>query len=173
MQILRRISTLLQRVIRALRPSACVLLVGCAVLSACSKPDYHTADGGSGRFADARGKWLLINYWAEWCKPCIEEMPALLRFQQQHRDQVLLLTVNYDAAQGDALQQQIYKVHLELPVLLEDPSALLGFNRPDALPMTVVIDPAGNIRETLQGAQTDATLAQMIGAAPAPVKNTP
>jgi thiol-disulfide isomerase/thioredoxin len=133
-----------------------------SALTACSKPDYHTADGGSGRFADARGKWLLINYWAEWCKPCIEELPALNRFQQQHRDRVLLLTVNYDGAQGASLQQQIAKLGIELPVLIEDPAPRLGVPRPDALPTTLVFDRDGKLHQTLQGAQTLATLSAAI-----------
>ncbi len=143
------------------------------VLSDCSKPDYHTADGASGRFADARGKWLLINYWADWCKPCIEEMPELNRFQQQQRDRVLLLTVNYDGAQGQSLQQQIKKLGIALPVLLDDPAPLLHFQRPDALPTTFVFDPDGKLRETLQGGQTTATLATAIGENREPVKKTP
>ena len=142
-------------------------------LSACSKPDYRTADGASGRFADARGKWLLINYWAEWCKPCIEEMPALNRFQQQHRDRVLLLTVNYDGAQGESLRQQIAKLGVELPVLLDDPAPLLNFPRPDALPTTLVFAPDGALRQTLQGAQTAATLAAAIDVSLEPMKNAP
>lgn len=148
--------------------SACLSL-----LTACSRPDYHTADGGSGRFADARGKWLLINYWAEWCKPCIEEMPALNRFQQQHRDRVLLLTVNYDGAQGESLRQQIAKLGVELPVLLDDPAPQLDFPHPDALPTTLVFAPDGKLRETLQGAQTAATLAAAIGSPQEPEKNAP
>ena len=126
--------------------------------------DYRTAAGASGNFAAARGRWLLINYWAQWCRPCIAEMPALQRFQQSHRDTVLLLTVNYDGAQGAALQQQMAKVAVALPVLLDDPAPQLGFTRPDVLPTTFVFDPAGALRTTLQGEQTEATLAAAIAA---------
>ncbi|HET8711712.1 MAG TPA: TlpA disulfide reductase family protein [Spongiibacteraceae bacterium] len=153
------------------RTAKILIIVTCmGLLSACSKPDYHTADGGSGRFADARGKWLLINYWAEWCKPCLKEMPELRRFQQQYADKALLLTVNYDGAQGQALQQQIAKIGIKLPVLLEDPAARLGTSRPDVLPTTLIFDPQGKLHETLQGEQTLDTLAAAIGAQP--VKNS-
>ena len=147
------------------------VLVCCAFLYGCNKPDYRTAAGDSGNFADARGKWLLINYWAEWCKPCIEEMSELNRFQQQQRERALLLTVNYDGAQGDALQQQIAKLHIEVPVLLDDPAPQLGFTRPTALPTTLVFDPEGKLRHTLQGPQTRASLNALIDAAP--LKNRP
>lgn len=140
-----------------------LILLGClSVLSGCSKSDYETADGGSGRFADTRGKWLLINYWAEWCKPCIEEMPELHRFQQEQRERAVLFTVNYDGVQGQSLQQQIKKIGIELPVLLQDPATTLKFARPDALPTTFVFDPEGVLRHTLHGPQTAATLAATL-----------
>lgn len=141
---------------------ALIVFVSLVAISGCSKPDYETADGHSGRFADTRGKWLFINYWAEWCKPCIEEMPELHRFQQEQREHVLLLTVNYDGVQGPALQQQIKKIGIALPVLLHDPASALGFQRPDALPTTLVFDPEGVLRQTLQGPQTASTLAAII-----------
>ncbi len=147
---------------------ALIFLCCLSVLPGCSKPDYETADGGSGRFADTRGKWLLINYWAEWCKPCIEEMPELHRFQQEQRDRAVLFTVNYDGVQGQSLQQQIKKIGIKLPVLLQDPSSVLKFTRPDALPATFVIDPQGVLRQTLHGPQTAATLAAALDTASQP-----
>ena len=50
------------------------------ILSACSEPDYRLVDGGSGRVDDFLGKWLIVNYWADWCPPCIKEMPELENF---------------------------------------------------------------------------------------------
>jgi thiol-disulfide isomerase/thioredoxin len=151
-----------------LRKPALLALSLCALLTACSKPDYHTVDGGNGRFADLRGKWLLINYWAEWCKPCIEEIPELNRFDRQFAAQATVLAVNYDNAQGEQLQQQIKKLQIELPVLQQDPSAQLGYQRPDALPTTLVFDPEGQLKATLVGPQTMATLAAAIGASTTP-----
>lgn len=141
---------------------ALIILACIGALSACSKPDYHTADGGNGRFADARGKWLLINYWAEWCKPCVEELPELQRFQHQYADRVVLLTVNYDGVRGRSLQQQIAKLAIELPVLLDDPASLLGVQRPQTLPTTLVFTPDGTFHQTLEGAQTVTTLAAAV-----------
>ncbi len=41
---------------------------------------------GTGRIADYRGKWVLVNFWASWCEPCRTEAPLLERFQQQNAD---------------------------------------------------------------------------------------
>jgi len=151
----------------ALKSIASIAL--CSVLLAgCSKPDYKTADGSTGDFKDLRGKWLVINYWAEWCKPCIEELPELTAFQREYENSVTVLTVNYDGALGDALRQQIEKLRVELPVLLLDPAAQLGYKRPDALPTTLIITPEGELKDTLIGPQTVATLAAAMGPTESP-----
>jgi thiol-disulfide isomerase/thioredoxin len=135
----------------------------CALICACSKPDYRTLDGGSGRFDDLRGRWILVNYWAAWCTPCIKEIPELNRFQRQFAAQAAVFTVNFDGAKDAQLQQQASKLHLELPILLDDPAARLGYARPDALPSTFVIGPDGRLKQVLQGEQTVASLATAIG----------
>jgi thiol-disulfide isomerase/thioredoxin len=142
----------------------------CILISACGKADYQTVDGNSGRFADLRGRWVLINYWASWCEPCIKEIPELNRFNQQYSAQAAVFAVNFDGIKGAELQQQAAKLKFALPVLSDDPAALLGYRRPEALPSTFVFGPDGKLKQVLQGEQTVASLAAAIGidsAAPA------
>src|SRR5690606_22059392 len=76
------------------------------LLSACGgKPEFETLSGDKGRFEDFRGRWLLINYWAEWCAPCIKEMPELKKFSDTYGQQAVILTVNFDGASGDTLRE--------------------------------------------------------------------
>ena len=89
-------------------------LYGCS-----SEPPAALADGGSIRFSDLTGRWVIINYWAEWCAPCRDEIPELnelyaRQFEQGelvesgntavvvHRSEApaMVLGVNYDAVQG-------------------------------------------------------------------------
>jgi thiol-disulfide isomerase/thioredoxin len=132
-------------------------------LSACgTKPDFETLDGDSGRFSDYRGRWVLVNYWAEWCKPCIVELPELKKFSDTHAGQAVVLTVNFDGADGDTLREQVRKLNIEVPVLLNDPAPLLGIERPQGLPTTFVFDPQGKLTATLAGEQTAESLAAAI-----------
>ena len=60
-------------------------------------PDFEltTLDGKTVRLSDFRGKGVLINFWASWCKPCRDEMPAIQRVYERHRDKGLeVLAVN-------------------------------------------------------------------------------
>lgn len=145
--------------IRQAYKSATWLLCLCALLSACSKPDFHTTDGASGNFADLRGKWLFVNYWAQWCAPCIKEIPELNRFQRQYAAQANVFAVNYDNASGAELQQQVKKLAIELRVFEQDPAPQLGYKRTDVLPVTYVFNPEGKLTATLNGPQTVEALA--------------
>lgn len=140
------------------------ILVLCGLLGACGKPDYHTIDGQSGRFADFRDRWILVNYWAEWCKPCIAELPELNRFAQEFGDRAQVFAVNFDGLEGTELQQQVERLNIAVPVLVEDPAGRFGYQRPQALPTTFVIGPDGQVKKVLQGEQTVATLRAAIGA---------
>lgn len=106
---------------------------------------------------DQRGNWVVVNYWAEWCKPCIQEIPELNRLAQEN-SQVKVFGVNYDGLTGEELQTQAEALGIRFDLLQEDPAAQLGVPRPVVLPTTLVLDPEGNLSTTLLGPQTLASL---------------
>jgi thiol-disulfide isomerase/thioredoxin len=108
---------------------------------------------------DLHGQWVVINYWAQWCKPCIQEIPELNALDQKF-SQVTVLGVNYDGASGSELEQQRQALGVEFAVLSEDPAAELGTARPVVLPTTLILDPAGTLVATLVGPQTFESLAE-------------
>lgn len=140
----------------------------CGLLSGCGKADYQTLDGHEGRFKDLQGRWVLINYWASWCEPCIKEIPELNQFAQQQGDKVAVFAVNFDGIQGAQLQEQVAKLKFAIPVLTADPAVTLGYERPQALPSTFVFSPDGKLKQVLQGEQTVSSLGAAIGAPAAP-----
>lgn len=109
-----------------------------------------------------KGKWVVINYWAKWCKPCIKEIPELNALASRYA-QVAVLGVNYDGATGDDLQQQIDQLGVAFPTLLLEPSAELGLPLPSVLPTTLIMDPDGKLVQTLVGPQTLESLALATG----------
>jgi thiol-disulfide isomerase/thioredoxin len=147
-----------------MRPFLISALLLCGLLSGCGKADYQTHDGNSGRFADLHGRWILINYWASWCEPCIKEIPELNQFAKQHGDKAAVFAVNFDGVQGEQLREQVAKLQFAIPVLVTDPATTLGYDRPQALPSTFVFGPDGKLKQVLQGEQTVASLSAAIGA---------
>lgn len=117
------------------------------------KADHGEASNGW------RGHWLVINYWAEWCGPCHAEIPELNALQERLKGSgVRLLGISFDGLQGQALEKARRAMGIAFPVPPNDPAASLQLPRPEGLPMTYLIDPQGQLREQLPGAQTAAGL---------------
>lgn len=104
------------------------------------------------------GKIVFINYWAEWCKPCREEIPELNRFYQDHRQRVDLYGVNFDGLQGEALAGQEQALGIAFPTLAVDPAPYLQLPPPAGLPHTLVLDGNNQLVLQLQGQQTRESL---------------
>ena len=132
------------------------------ILSACSGPDYRLVDGNTGHLDDFLGKWLVVNYWADWCPPCIKEMPELTNFYNSNKDSVLVLAYNFDRLEGEELSNQIERFGVDIPSITNDPGLLFGWESPPSLPATYIITPEGKLLHTLIGPQTQEGLEEYI-----------
>ena len=132
------------------------------ILISCSEPDYRLVDGSSGKLDDFLGRWLIVNYWADWCPPCIKEMPELENFYNDNEDRALVLTYNFDRLEGEELQSQIIRFKVNVPSILTDPGILFGWEAPPSLPATYIINPEGILIHTLIGPQTQESLEALI-----------
>jgi len=107
--------------------------------------------------ASLKGKWVLVSFWATWCRPCVEEMPKLIRFYEQHpRDRFEILAVHSeDGGASFAAIRPAYDrfvkgpwggQSLPFPMLFDSTGntqkKVWGIN---AYPTTLLIDPAGNL----------------------------
>jgi thiol-disulfide isomerase/thioredoxin len=132
------------------------------LLTGCQPPAAET--GNAALLESLRGQWVVINYWAKWCKPCIEEIPELNELDHLH-DDITVLGVNYDGATGEDLATQLRDLNVAFPTLDEDPAELLGQPRPSVLPTTLIINPEGELVSSLVGPQTlESLLAATRGA---------
>ena len=159
---------------RTLRASLWGLLLSAVmVLAACAdgapKHPLRLFDGGMTSPSQWQGQWVLINYWADWCGPCREEVPELNHLNGSD-DGFTVLGVNYDYLQGGELQASIDALGITFPTLLDDPQMILGYDEATVLPMTVVIAPDGALHRVLVGPQTADTL---LAAKAEPAQPTP
>ncbi|MCO1334041.1 TlpA family protein disulfide reductase [Microbulbifer sp. OS29] len=105
-----------------------------------------------GEPVNTSGKILLVNYWAEWCKPCREEVPVLNQLNQRNEN-IVVIGVNFDALSAAEIQVQAEKLGIEFPVLASEPLGRWGQPKPEVLPSTFIIGADGQWRKTLVGPQ--------------------
>ena len=134
-----------------------------AGVSGCdAQPTLRFADGSTQALDAWQGRWLVVNYWAEWCAPCWAEVEELNALNEDQALAAAVIGVNFDGIEGEALERLVAKMDIRFPVALDDPRAIWAYERPQVLPMTVIIGPDGDLRSQLQGPQTlDSLLAAM------------
>jgi cytochrome c biogenesis protein CcmG, thiol:disulfide interchange protein DsbE len=93
------------------------------------------------------GKVIVINFWATWCAPCREEMPAIDRFYRRYRDRGLeIVAISLDDA-ADAEKVRDVMRQYAFPAAIGAQSRYSGLGRIWRIPMTFVIDREGRLRE--------------------------
>ncbi len=133
------------------------------VTAASADAMFEDMNGKTTLFSDLQGKWVLINYWASWCKTCIEEIPQINHFYKNHKNNDLaLFAVNYDALPLEKQQKLIRKLNILYPSLKEDPSMELELGDIRGLPATFIFNPQGQLSMTLYGGQTVKSLEELF-----------
>ncbi len=138
-----------------------ILSLTIGVLWSCSSERKFEVLSGEAASLSEEDRLIMINYWATWCLPCLEEMPELAEFREEHQAIVEVYAVNYDNPTDDELRQQIEEIGVEIPALVEDPSIEFGYARPEVLPGTVVLE-QGEFKEMLYGPQTKESLEAVL-----------
>ena len=134
------------------------------LLAACNQPDFRDVNGKGYDYESFRGSYLVINYWATWCAPCIKEVPELARLDAAH-DDIFVFGVNFDSPEGDEAAAQIEKMNITFPVYERDPWQALGIEKPQVMPTTVILGPEGELVTILVGPQTESSLLAAMGRA--------
>ena len=114
-------------------------------------PDFTVSDGTTRvHLADYRGKLVLVNFWATWCGPCVEELPSLLQFHHDHPD-IVVLAISVDEDE-DAYRNFVASRHVDL-ITVRDPSEAVATKfSTEQWPETYMIDRNGMIRRRFVGA---------------------
>jgi thiol-disulfide isomerase/thioredoxin len=129
------------------------------------RPTLHvtTLDGKTFDLAAQRGKWVIVNYWATWCVPCIKEMPDISRFVAAHKN-VEAIGLAYEDSEPADIKAFLAKHPVVYPiaqVTMDQPPK--DFDEPRGLPTTYLISPDGKVAKHIVGPVTEASLAGLIG----------
>lgn len=116
-------------------------------------PDFtlEALDGESVRLAQLRGEVVLINFWATWCPPCRDEMPAIQEAYDEHRDEgLVVLAVNL--MESDAqVKDFVEETRLTFPILMDSRGSVAKRYRVQSLPTTYFVDRFGVIQDIAIG----------------------
>lgn len=146
--------------------SGMLALAGVAHAAMPAQPSIKltTLDGKPYDLASQRGKWVIVNYWATWCVPCIKEMPDISRFVSAHKDKVSAIGLAYDDSDKADIEAFIAKHPVSYPVAqvtMDKP--LKDFDEPRGLPTTWLIAPDGKVAKRFVGTVDESSLGQAIG----------
>lgn len=127
------------------------------VLVSCQRNDIEVFNGPNTNINDLNGNWILINYWADWCAPCIKEIPELNDFAAENKN-IKVYTFNFDELEIDDLKPVAKKFNIKVPSLVTHPRDIWGIATPPAVPATYFINPNGEIAVSLFRPQTKDSL---------------
>jgi thiol-disulfide isomerase/thioredoxin len=129
--------------------------------------DYqlHDMDGRLYKVSDYRGKWLIINFWATWCAPCLKEMPELERFHQQNRERAQVWGVSFEDGDKALIRDYVDRLGVTFPILGYGQDPLTGYGEVRVLPTTFIIDPEGLFQHRFEGPITAADIVDEISRA--------
>lgn len=104
------------------------------------------------RLTDYRGKVLLLNFWATWCPPCRTEIPELIRMKTEYREQGLrIVGITYPPQTLRQVRRFVREMGVTYPVALGTRRTRELFDPSEVLPVTVIIDRQGIIRDVIRG----------------------
>jgi len=114
-------------------------------------PDFQLADGSTSiHLADYRGKVVLLNFWASWCAPCIQELPSLQQFHREHPEYPIL-AVSIDESES-AYKRFLVQRRVDFITVRDPEEVSANKYGTTGWPETFVIDKEGKIRRRFIGA---------------------
>jgi len=106
----------------------------------------HDVDGEKFELEEARGGWVFLHFWASWCGPCQEEMPAIQKLADAIKSKKFQIVMINTAEDEDTIFEFLAAIDVELNSLMDVDGLVTEAWKPRGLPTTFLISPKGEIR---------------------------
>jgi thiol-disulfide isomerase/thioredoxin len=148
------------------------ILLGLILAAGAAQAEFETDEpvdfslqqlgGGEVALSDYRGKWVVVNYWATWCAPCVKEMPELSALHEAHEDIVVLGLAFEDVDDAD-FNEFLEDAPVSYPILKVDVyEPPQPFGAPKVLPTTIILDREGRSVKAFLGPVTGEDIIDFI-----------
>ena len=122
--------------------------------------DMH---GNRANLESFRGKWVVVNYWATWCPPCITEMPELQDFHDAHASRdAMVIGINVEHIGKARLRNFLEDYFITYPIFVSPPTQQSELGLIPGLPTTFMVSPEGKVMARQVGPVTREMLEKFI-----------
>ena len=139
------------------------LLLGLLLLCASGAQAFTVVDtqGKTHRLQDYKGKWVLVNFWATWCPPCLEEMPDLQRLHEKRKD-LVVIGIAMEYQDPNYVKSFAEDLLVTFPIVLDNTKIASQIGKIQGLPSTYLYSPQGTLAAQNVGALTQKAVERYI-----------